>query len=85
MTAGRGGQAPEYTVSVEQAVATLGVPEAYLTQLLDAGTISFELAGGERRIPARELAAYRARRAGAQLALRMMGGRPERPSRTQRP
>jgi len=72
------------TVSFEQAVSILGVPGHYLTQLLDARAIRFELLDGQQRIPVRELDAYRQRRSGAQAALRMGGlkersaGRPDR-------
>jgi hypothetical protein len=61
-------------VSFEHAVTALGVSPDYLAQLLDARTIGFELVSGGRHIPVGELEAYRQRRAGAQMALRMMGG-----------
>ena len=65
--------ATDGTVSFEEAVRLAGVPGWYLTQLLDARTVAFELIGGERRIPMTEIDAYRKRRAGAQLALRTAG------------
>ena len=61
------------TVSFEDAVRLTGVPGSYLTQLLDARTVAFEVIGGERRIPVSEIESYRERRAGAQLALRTAG------------
>ena len=69
---------PQRTVAFDDAARMAGIPGEYLAQLLEARTVGYELVGGERRIPVSEIAAYRERRAGALLALRVSGALHER-------